>query len=33
MTDGEFAKGDRVSWQSHGGTPVHKPGALTKLDR
>ena len=26
----EFDKGDHVSWKSHGGEAVHKPGALKK---
>jgi hypothetical protein len=26
----EFSRGDRVEWDSHGGTAVHKPGALRK---
>jgi hypothetical protein len=24
----EFEKGDHVTWNSHGGTAVHKPSAL-----
>jgi len=30
MTTNEFSKGDRVEWDSHGGTAVHKPEALRK---
>jgi hypothetical protein len=26
----EFKKGDKVAWNNHGGTAVHKPSALKK---
>ncbi len=26
----EFERGDEVTWKSHGGEAVHRPGALSK---